>query len=243
MKRAQRLLLRCRLLALAAISCMGGCERAGFESLGMLLPSAPIVPAVVADAGFTQPTLPPMFIQDAGEVLLSTGGNPSPPAAGGGGASGNPSAGVAGSGVDAASPPGPLTGNSRPAPFGTVQAAYVIGNSDEFGTTTLYLIDSSVTCDQVSRLAWLNQLPSSVQVIEIIFLSSVTPSSAAVDSVISVGHGGMYSFTKERASTHMLLLSQYMIGGGVDGTLEATFTTGSVSGAFHATFCASGMTF
>ena len=235
-------------LLIAAMGGALGCERMGLESLGTLRPEQPRVTAMAADAGSAQPmaagNAPALGNVDAG-MPLPAAGNPSPVTVGSAGAPGSGGAGVAGAAgaAGAAGMPGALTGNFGSTPFASVKAAYVVGNSDEFGFTTMYLIDSSVTCSQVSRLAWLNQLPASVQVIEVMFSRSAMAGSAAIDCLVSFAHGGMYSFTKSGSSMRVLMLSQYMQGGAVDGTLDATFPSGSVSGAFHASYCASGVSF
>jgi hypothetical protein len=43
--------------------------------------------------------------------------------------------------------------------------------------------------------------------------------------------------------TSALVLSQNKPAIAIEGTLSATFASGSVTGAFHAAACASGMTF
>ena len=116
-------------------------------------------------------------------------------------------------------------------------------STDEFGTTTVYLIDTAVSCNDISSLAWLTQLSSDVQVIELSFASSAMTGVPLSNSVVSYAHGGMISFTKTLASAHTLILSENTAGGTVSGTLNATFSSGSVGGDFQADFCATGVGF
>lgn len=136
-----------------------------------------------------------------------------------------------------------LTGTYETKPFEAVQTAFVIGRSDEFGTTTAYLLDHSVTCDGISTFAWLGGLSADVQVIEIMFPSATSTGSLVDFSVISHADGGMFSISKDIASMQSLVLSRNESGGVVEGLLDATFSAGHVSGRFHAEFCASGMSF
>ena len=128
-------------------------------------------------------------------------------------------------------------------PFAAVKAGYVIGYSDELGTTTLYLIDSAVGCDEISGFAWLNQLPASTHVIEVMYPSAATLGSVVAGSVVSIAHGNMFSYSKARATSQTLVLSQNNASGVVEGMLEATFSSGSVKGKFHAELCATGLNF
>jgi hypothetical protein len=226
----------------AALCFVWACERAGFESLGALIP--PPVRFEPRDAG--QP-LPPTEVAGSSAdavpdaALSAAAGAAGGPAAGSGGGAGASGASGAG-GAGGAKALDPVSGTLGTTPFNT-KVGYVVGRSDELGTTTLYLIDSSVTCQQISSLAWLNDLPSSVHVIEIAFQSTAATGTTLTSSLVSYAKGGSYSFTKARAMTSSLLLTQNKPAIAVDGTLSATFASGSVMGAFHAAACATGMTF
>lgn len=146
--------------------------------------------------------------------------------------------------VDSAGgPSNGLRGRLDTTTFAAVEAGYVIGRSDEFGMTTVYLVDSVVTCDEISSFFWLASMPSQVLAIELIFPSSAVPGSPLTGSTVSYAHGGMYGFQKSRADMHTLILSQNTAGGVVEGMLDAKFGAGTVSGAFHADFCATGVSF
>jgi hypothetical protein len=237
--------VRCTACALWLVV-LAGCERAGFESLGTLRFDVANTPRAGAPA---QPhgmsgaiALTPIVQVDAGSpISMATAGMPAAGSSAGLGGGGGGTA-AAGSGGRMA-PRDDLSGSFGTMPFEAVKSAYVIGRSDEFGTTTVYLIDAPLGCDAISRLAWLNQLPNDVQVIELLFASSAMTGAALPTSIVSYAHGGMYSFTKTPASAHTLMLSQNAMGGSVAGTLEATFSSGKVSGSFRADFCATGMSF
>jgi hypothetical protein len=239
-------------LALACCAIVA-CERASFESLGM------------RRATMTHP----VDLQEAGELDAESelaGSSASPvdagivtplagigaPVAGSGGASGMAAAGGrsgtaevdAGTGAaGAAGTAGELVGTFPPKTFDSVKSGFVVGRSDELGTTTAYLLDHSVTCDEISKFAWLAGLPEDVQVLEIMFPSSAKTGTPVTGSIISHAQGGMYSFSKTIANMRMLVLSRNETAGVVEGALQATFSSGAVSGVFHAEFCATGMSF
>lgn len=228
------------LLGLALIA-QAACERADFESLGTFMTRA-ITQSYDAGspASEPEPADMPIVTVDAGLAAATAAGQPAAAGGGTGGAAG--SAGQAGTG-GSTEPPGELSGILDTTPFTEVEAAYVIGRSDEFGTTTVYLIDSSVTCDQVSKILWLAPLPSKVQVIEVSFPSSAPLNTPVTGAIVGYARGGMYGFQKTLASARTLILSQNVSGVEVAGTLEATFGAGRVSGTFRAQFCANGVSF
>jgi hypothetical protein len=242
---------RTALCCVAALAGLSGCERASFESLGTLvsrLPNPPLAGALADTAGDAAepPDVP-------SEPALSAGSEAAgAPAAGGGGnvaaGAGPPAgAGAAGSGPagqgGSVAPSGPLTGSFPPLSFASVQSAWVIGRSDEYGATTVYMIDAALSCDEVSSFAWLTSLPDEVQVIELMFASSASTGVRSSDIVVSYAHGGMYSFMKTPASMRTLTLSQNSSAGAVAGRLDAAFPSGSVSGDFRAEYCATGTSF
>jgi hypothetical protein len=246
-------MLECRILALrvhrlsawlfaVALCSAPACQQTSFESLGVLPAPRQFEPS---DAG--NPLVP------VNPVAAGAGAGPAaavPPAAGSAGApaagsGGGSSGGTAGAGGGSAGggAPSPLTGSVGTKRFDMVKTAFVIGNPDEPGTTTVYLLDSSVTCSQISLLAWLTQLPTSVHVVEIVFSNAAPTGTALTSSAVSYASGGMYSFAKTHATTSSLVLSLNKPATAVEGTLTATFATGSVMGLFHADVCASGVSF
>jgi hypothetical protein len=155
-------------------------------------------------------------------------------------------AGSGGAAANDAGAPDPmlgLTGMFGPKSFSAVKAAFVIGLTGEFGTTTVYLLDHPVTCEEISSFGWLAGLSTEVQVIEIMFLTMSATGTLVTSSVISHGEGGMLSLSKTVANPRTLVLSRNEAAGAVDGQLDATFSSGRVSGTFHAEFCSSGMRF
>jgi hypothetical protein len=240
--------MRLRLCCVAALLSCAACERAGFESLGTLAVAAAGTRNAALDAGApAQPTIadaaPPMTSSAPDPPAPTTLTNAGQPAADGGrGQAGSAGRGSGGSGGSANAPSG-LHGDPNSMQFDGVASAYVAGLSDEYGTTTVYLLDDSVTCTQLSSFAWLASLPSNVLVLEVSFPSTAKLGNVVSDSVVSVAHGGMYSFNKVPAVSNTLVLSRNVMGGIVEGTLQAMFPSGSVTGSFHADFCASGLSF
>jgi hypothetical protein len=224
-------------LLVAFILC-AACERASFESLGTRPDVEQRRRVAQPEAGTAE--MKPSPVEDpAGSSAVVTDTA----------SAGSGSLAAAGSGGGTVMDPGTpqdtleLTGSFAPKTFASVQSAFVIGRSDEFGTTTVYLLDHSVTCDEISTFAWLIGLPADVQVIEIMFRSTSATGSLVAGSLISHAEGGMFSISKDISSMQSLVLSRNESGGVVEGLLTATFSTGHVSGRFHAEFCATGKSF
>jgi hypothetical protein len=194
----------------------------------------PELPGGSNDAGAAPQQDMDAAARPSSEADASLGASAGSPAVAAVGGSGGASGGGGSPGAPAA-----LSGSLTGAAF-TVQAGFVSGLSDEFQTTTLYLFDSAISCSQLSTLAWLSQLPSTARVIEITFPTTASTGSPVTGSTVSYARGGTYAFSTMRASTSKLILSRVTQGGAVDGTLMASFGAGSVDGAFHADFCATG---
>jgi hypothetical protein len=231
-----------------AFALCASCEQASFESLGTR-PAVALRPRVTGPDAGTTDMQPSPGGEPAGSSAVATD---TANAGAGGLAVDSGTAGMlaaAGSGgiavtdTDAPQDTTGLTGRFEPKPFESVQAGFVVGRSDEFGTTTLYLLDHPVTCDEISTFAWLVGLSADVQVIEIMFPSTAVTGSLVSGSVISHAEGGMFSFSKNIASMRSLVLSRNETSGVVEGLLDATFSEGHAGGTFHAEYCASGMAF
>jgi hypothetical protein len=229
-------------LLVAFVLC-AACEHASFESLGTRPPVELRLDAGAADKKPSSGDDPAGSSADATNTAQAGSGGFAMDSGAAGMLTAAGSSG--GTVMDTSTPQDKLglTGSFDTKMFESVQTAFVIGRSDEFGTTTVYLLDHSVTCDAISSFAWLVALPAEVQVIEIMFLSTTATGSLASGSVISHADGGMFSISKDLASMQSLVLSRNETGGVVEGLLDATFSSGHVSGRFHAEFCASGMSF
>jgi hypothetical protein len=209
---------------------LAACSPERFESLGSVLPDQP-VPGPSRDAGVT-PVIVDASAADAGTMMKQTAGQSGAAAQGGAGGS----AAAAGGGGITPMPPA-LTGAFGAMPF-SVQAAYLCGEAEEDGTATLYLFDHKIICAEVSGFAWLSQLPTTVNVIEIVFPMSSVLDTPVTGSRVSYMRGGTYSFAKTPASTSTLVLTRAALQDSVEGNLTATFgSLGNVSGFFHADFC------
>lgn len=223
---------------LPAIFAFSACQSASFESLGLLQPSSSERLPPTPDAGKIDATPGPMAIDASvpkSPVDPTAGASAGSPAVAAVSGSGGMSAGSGSAGA-----PASLIGDVDGMPF-TAQAGYVAGLSEEYRTTILYLFDSAVSCDQISTFAWLSQLPTTVHVIEVRYPTSAATGSPVAGASVGYARGGMYSFSKTRASALSLVLSSSMQNSSVDGTLSATFSSGGVEGLFHADFCATGI--
>lgn len=221
----------------AALCTLSACNVSSFESLG----TVPTPPMRQSEAGAPDAAQSGESV-DAGSASSPLDAGPARPgaagaAAGSGSAHALPaSAGRGGAGGD----PAPLSGTIGTMSF-SVQSAFVSGDTENFGQIALYLFDANVSCLDISAFAWSSLLPGSVQMIEVLFSDGSAVDRPLTDIDVSYLRGGMYSFSKMRASASTLLLSSFTTRGDVDGTLMAMFgSTNSLQGLFHAEYCATG---
>lgn len=169
---------------------------------------------------------------------------------GGGGGAGSPDAGGspesgssdASSTVDA--PTGSatsLTGTlGALGPVKPTVSSLVISNS---GETLVYLSSAAITCDLLKTSRWLGSAPANSQVVEVIVKGA--PKVGVAVSVppgeVNYAAGGKSSSYEVNADSGSITFTKSETNGVVEGTFNATYSGGgSVSGTFHADFCANG---
>jgi hypothetical protein len=176
------------------------------------------------------------------------------------GASGASGAGVAGAANSAAGSGGAAAGPTNSAgasgasdgsstslsgklgALGSVQptvSSLVISNS---GETLIYMSSATITCDQLSMSRWLGAATAGSQVIEVVVKGTPTVGTVKVPPAeVNYAAGGKSSAYEVVASSGSITITKAVASGAVDGSLMATYSDGSsVSGTFHAEFCAGG---
>jgi hypothetical protein len=148
---------------------------------------------------------------------------------------------------------GSLTGTYGAAPIKPVVAAYWVGKpgnpAESGGGPFVYVFSGPVTCDDLSHgSGWVARLPPDTQVLEMIIgtttVGTAVPAAAhAAGGAAEINYALAPSSTESRATTGSVTLSAYNAGASVDGTVTAAFPMGSVTGTFHASYCANGNEF
>ena len=145
---------------------------------------------------------------------------------------------------------GALTGTYGTDPVKPVVAAYWIGQpsapAESAGGPFVYIFSGPVSCDDLSHgSGWRARIAAGKQVLEMIIGTTTTgtavPAAAhAAANVAEINYSFGQTSTEARATAGNVMLSAYVAGASVDGSVNATFPTGSVTGTFHAVYCASG---
>lgn len=145
---------------------------------------------------------------------------------------------------------GSLTGTFGTDPVKPVVAAYWIGQpsapAESGGGPFVYVFSGPVSCDDLSHgSGWRARIPAGTQVLEMIIGTTTTgtavPAAAhAAANVAEINYSFGQTSTEARATAGNVTLSAYVAGASVDGSVNATFPAGSVTGTFHAVYCASG---
>ena len=154
----------------------------------------------------------------------------------------------AGADVDAGTNPNPdsgtpmvLTGTlGALGAVGPIVSSWVISNS---GETLIYLSSAQLTCATVQTSRWLGSQPAGSQVVEVVIRG--TPTSGQTVNVptseVNYAGGGRSSSYEIRAASGRVTFTTAAASSAVQGTLQATYADGSsISGPFHAEFCANG---
>jgi hypothetical protein len=164
---------------------------------------------------------------DAGSGGISSSG-------GTGGSGGMSGAGGTGAGANN------VTGTLGTAPLMPIMSALVAANGGA-GETIIYLFSAPITCSQISSAGWLPSIASGTQVVELVMPSTTTTGTVAVPGgEVNYNFGGMLSFTETSATSGSIMITMNNPMGVIEGTVMATYSSGSISGSFHAEYCANG---
>jgi hypothetical protein len=167
----------------------------------------------------------------AGAAGVSTGGGPS-------GGSGGMAAGSGGTA---------FTGKlgTLGAVLPTVSSFYITVSFPR-AETLLYASSAPLTCDVLKTAGWAKSLPAGAQVINIVVQGAAGVMSYPVGGFgqgeVNYAPGGAVGTSSEvAASSGTITFTKATANGPVEGTAMATYASGdSVSGSFHAEYCAGG---
>jgi hypothetical protein len=174
----------------------------------------------------------------SGGLGVASGGSP----AGGSTAAGGAGSGTGGAGTGGANGGGnTVTGTLGSAPLAPIVTALVSANAGN-NETIIYMLTSAVTCSQISSPGWLGSIPASTQVVEIVIVpaTTVTGTFPVPGSEVNYANGGQISLFETNASSGSITVTQIAPQGVIEGTVSATYPSGSISGSFHAEYCATG---
>ncbi|CAN5907577.1 hypothetical protein BH11MYX2_BH11MYX2_27080 [soil metagenome] len=114
----------------------------------------------------------------------------------------------------------------------------MISNS---GETLIYLSSATITCDQLTVSRWLGGTTAGSQVIELVIDGAPEVKTYPVPpSEVNFAAGGMSSAGETGASSGSIAFTVAEANSVVEGTVSAKYGSKSISGVFHATFCANG---
>lgn len=117
----------------------------------------------------------------------------------------------------------------------TVSSLY-ISNS---GETLVYMSSAAITCSTLQNSRWLGSTTSGSQVVEIVISGDPAVKTFA-DAEVNYAKGGRSSSYEKNADSASVTFTKVEANSVVEGTLSATYGANSISGTFHATFCANG---
>jgi len=169
---------------------------------------------------------------------LGSGGVPQ---GAGGSNTGGTAAGTCGTGASGGTN---VTGSLGTTPLNPIVTALVSANAG-LGETIIYMFTSAVTCAQISTPGWLPSIAASTQVVEMVIVPATsTPGTFPVpNSEVNYANGGQLSLFETSANSGSITVTQISPGGVIEGSVSASYTGGSISGTFHAEFCATGQAF
>ncbi len=142
-----------------------------------------------------------------------------------------------------------LSGTYGTAAIVPIQAAYWIGTPGNPGESNggpfLYLFGGPITCNDLSQGAgWLTSITPGTQVFEMIVGSTTTNTAVPVgdpgSNGVEINNNVAGQDAENTANAGSVTLTTYTADTEVDGTVDATFDSGSASGSFQAIYCATG---
>jgi len=179
----------------------------------------------------------------SGGVNVGTGGLGSGgvPQGAGGSNTGGTAAGTGGTGASGGTN---VTGSLGTTPLNPIVTALVSANAG-LGETIIYMFTSAVTCAQISTPGWLPSIAASTQVVEMVIVPATsTPGTFPVpNSEVNYANGGQLSLFETSANSGSITVTQISPSGVIEGSVSASYTGGSISGTFHAEFCATGQAY
>jgi hypothetical protein len=172
------------------------------------------------------------------------------------GGSGNPDAGGNGDSGASSGDSGPGAGDSGTIPvsgataltgtLGTLGAVKPTVSSlwiSNSGETLIYMSSGALTCDQLKVSRWLGSTTAGSQVVEIVIKGAPKVGDYPVPpSEVNYAQGGKSSSYEVNADSGKISFTK-ADAQVVEGTVSATYGSNSITGTFHAEFCAGGQGF
>jgi hypothetical protein len=143
---------------------------------------------------------------------------------------------------------GTATGMIGGRTFDAVADARWIGAPDDpKQTRVIYVFDKQVSCSALSAAGWDEMVTDKTQALEMKLIGT-TPGMYAVSSRPATGEADVnYTLTSTSgtpsevsATAGSVTVDQFLAGEAADGSFDLTIPGGAVSGAFHASYCATG---
>ena len=111
------------------------------------------------------------------------------------------------------------------------------------GETLIYMSSAPITCDQLTVSRWLGSTTAGSQVVEIVVKGAPQVADYPVPpGEVNYARGGKSSAYEVNADSGKISLTA-ADAQVVEGTVMATYGSNSISGTFHAEFCAGGQNY
>lgn len=111
------------------------------------------------------------------------------------------------------------------------------------GETLIYLSSATITCDQLTVSRWLGSTTAGSQVVEIVIKGDPKVGDYPVPpGEVNYAQGGKSSAYEVNADSGKISFTA-ADAQAVEGTVMATYGSNSLSGTFHADFCANGQNY
>jgi len=111
------------------------------------------------------------------------------------------------------------------------------------GETLVYMSSAPITCDQLTVSRWLGSTAAGSQVVEIVVKGAPQVTDYPVPpGEVNYAQGGKSSAYEVNADSGKISFTT-ADAQVVEGTVMATYGTNSISGTFHAEFCAGGQNY
>lgn len=157
---------------------------------------------------------------------------------------------LAGCGHDPPAGSGTVEGSVEGEVFDTVHASYVIGKPDDPSKTiVVYVFDTPIGCDELSRPAWDERIADRTHALELKLIGKTTGDyPVATDALPSAGQSDVnYTLTSTTATPveisangGSVRLMAYGAGANASGEFDLVLPGGTLKGTFDAAWCAEG---
>ena len=139
----------------------------------------------------------------------------------------------------------PITGSQVTGTIGALGPAQPIVSSlyiENSGETLIYLSSDTLTCEQLTVSRWLGGTAAGTQVVELVFEGTAAPGDIQLPpGEVNYAPGGMSSAHELGAASGTITFTSVQDQAAVAGSFHASLgSNDTITGVFHATFCANG---